>query len=143
MADIARQGDQEVRIVDETTQDAAGVTATKRLKVDIEGSAETSLKLGTRLKIYEETITTGASPKTFNIKSDMDTKFSVSNSEVRFLQIIPVKPITVKVNGDTEAITVKKEEVFNLNNFDITSIIITVTSNTDIRILAEGLAEVS
>jgi len=106
-------------------------------------AADPSSAIGTRLKHYNQQNDIADNPVVFNVKADMDTLYSQTDSKVRFLLLTkPTFDVTIKitsVDGTSEDILVEKNEVFNVSSFDIVSFEITVSQdNTDLRLLAEG-----
>lgn len=102
-----------------------------------------STAIGTRLKNYEQISNLVSSPITFNVKADMDTLYSATDSNVRVLLITkPSKDINLTVtnaDGTSDSILIERNEIFNLSTFDIVSFEITLTGDaTALRILAEG-----
>lgn len=119
---------------------AAG--ATRQLLVDKNSNLLVSenASLNTRIKIYEQTNNTADNPVTFALKTDMDTKFSATDSVVNFLHIEADKAIRFAINGDTETISLPTNRILTITEFNLTTLVVTIlTDTTFLRIIAEGL----
>jgi len=103
-----------------------------------DGTTVVDEALDDKTKIFEQTIA-GISATVFNVKDDMDTKFSVTNAVVKSLRFTANKPTTVAINGDSEVISLDSGEIFTVNDFNIITFTVNTTLvNTDIKIVAVG-----
>ena len=115
-----------------------------KTKTDLLNSLKTAIStaslLDTRLKVYEVTKNIADSPVTFSIKADMDTKYAVSDSIVRFLRLTATKDTSISINSDLETITLPADNVFILSDFNILTLTVNITADgTQIKLLAEGV----
>lgn len=103
-----------------------------------DGTVVVDEALDDKLKIFEQTIA-AVSATVFNVKADMDTKFSVNNSVVKFLRYTADRATTIAINGDSETISLSAGEIFIINDFNITTFTVNTTIvNTAIKISAGG-----